>query len=132
MKRIALITLTTLLMISPAVAQDAVRSARSLSLAFANELAAETLKSCKSKGYKVVVAVVDRAGQILPLQRDEDARAHAIELAQKKAYTSAMLGGMPIKSKDEVIGGFGVSGAPGGHLDQECGEVALKALQAKL
>jgi len=40
-----------------------------------------------------------------------------------------LFGGMPIKSKDEVVGGVGFSGAPGGHLDQECSEVALKALR---
>jgi uncharacterized protein GlcG (DUF336 family) len=108
------------------------------------------------------VTVVDRAGQILTTQRDENARAHAIEIAQKMAYTSAMLGcdtgrlnenikndttppsitevngftaligGLPLKSKDEVVGGIGVSGAPGGPLDLACAEAAIKALQSKL
>jgi uncharacterized protein GlcG (DUF336 family) len=109
-----------------------------------------------------VVTVVDRAGQILTTQRDENARAHAIEIAQRKAYTSAMLGydtgrlvenikngttpasitqttgmtaligGLPLKSKDEVVGGIGVSGAPGGHLDLACAEAGMKAVQSKL
>jgi uncharacterized protein GlcG (DUF336 family) len=74
------------------LAQEAITSGRSITLAFANELAAETLKSCRASGYKVVVTIVDRAGQILTTQRDENARAHAIEIAQRKAGTSAMLG----------------------------------------
>ncbi len=144
------------------MAQDATRPMRTVTLAFANELAAATLKKCAADGYNVAVAVVDRAGQLLTLQRSELARAHAIELAQRKAYTSAMLGyetvklvenikngvtppsisqttgftaligGLPLKSKDEVIGGIGVSGAPGGQFDQACADTAVTALQSKL
>ena len=34
-------------------------------------------------------------------------------------------GGLPIKVAGEKIGGIGVGGAPGGHLDQACAQAAI-------
>jgi len=34
-------------------------------------------------------------------------------------------GGLPIKVSDQKIGGIGVGGAPGGHLDQACAQAAI-------
>ncbi|MNG35333.1 hypothetical protein D3C84_1220410 [compost metagenome] len=42
-----------------------------------------------------------------------------------------LAGGMPIKTGDEVIGGIGIGGAPGGHLDQKCAEAALSSVTIK-
>jgi uncharacterized protein GlcG (DUF336 family) len=39
-------------------------------------------------------------------------------------------GGLPIEFDGEVVGGIGVGGAPGGHLDSACGEAGLKAIGA--
>ncbi|NRD73122.1 heme-binding protein [Shewanella sp. VB17] len=39
---------------------------------------------------------------------------------------SLLPGGLPIKYKGKVIGGIGVSGAPGGDLDTACAAAALK------
>jgi len=41
-------------------------------------------------------------------------------------------GGMPIKASKEIVGGLGVSGAPGGHLDDQCVEAALGKVKDKL
>ncbi|WP_257282084.1 heme-binding protein [Endozoicomonas sp. ISHI1] len=35
-------------------------------------------------------------------------------------------GGMPIKVDGQIVGGIGIGGAPGGHLDQACAEQAIK------
>lgn len=35
-------------------------------------------------------------------------------------------GGLPIKVDGQVVGGIGIGGAPGGHLDQACAEQAIK------
>lgn len=41
-------------------------------------------------------------------------------------------GGLPIKVAGEKIGGIGVGGAPGGHLDQACAQAAIdKVLSQK-
>ncbi|MDP5290993.1 heme-binding protein [Oceanimonas sp. CHS3-5] len=37
-------------------------------------------------------------------------------------------GGLPIRVNDQLVGGIGIGGAPGGHLDQACAEAALKAV----
>lgn len=37
-------------------------------------------------------------------------------------------GGMPVFDKKELIGGIGIGGAPGGHLDQACAENAIKSV----
>jgi uncharacterized protein GlcG (DUF336 family) len=147
-----------LLPAAPALAQDGLGSFRSPTMAYAARLAAEAVKSCQGSGYRVVAVVVDRAGQVLALLRDENARGHAIEIATRKAYTSAMvgydtarlatniangttpasitqtsgftglIGGLPIKLGDEVVGAIGVSGAPGGPLDEACAKAAMQAV----
>jgi uncharacterized protein GlcG (DUF336 family) len=41
-------------------------------------------------------------------------------------------GGIAIKANGRIIGGLGVSGAPGGHLDEECGQAALDKIKDQL
>lgn len=38
-------------------------------------------------------------------------------------------GGLPIKIEGEVVGGIGVGGAPGGHLDEACAAAGLASLE---
>lgn len=37
-------------------------------------------------------------------------------------------GGLPIEIEGEVVGGIGVGGAPGGHLDEACAAAGLAVL----
>ncbi|MDH5691680.1 MAG: heme-binding protein [Gammaproteobacteria bacterium] len=39
-------------------------------------------------------------------------------------------GGLPIVMDNEVVGGIGVGGAPGAHLDEACAKAALQAIGA--
>jgi len=86
------------------------------------------------------VAVVDRAGQVLVILRDEQATAQQAEMARRKAYTARMFrtttlefqkrtsdpsyaaqrdiadilalgGGVPIQVGNDTIGGVGSSGS---------------------
>ena len=41
-------------------------------------------------------------------------------------------GGLPIIMGGEVVGGIGVGGAPGGHLDDACAEAGLKSIGAEI
>jgi len=113
---------------------------RNLSLGLAKAIAEATLAECKSKGFSTGAAVVDRAGQVLVMLRDEKATAQVLEMARRKAYTARMFrmstlefqkrtnepqyaaqrdvseilalgGGVPILAGDEVIGGVGSSGS---------------------
>src|SRR5437868_9983326 len=71
-------------------AQEGLVTQRNLSLAMAKTIAEATLAECKSKGFNTAVAVVDRAGQVLVLMRDEQATAQVAEMARRKAYTARM------------------------------------------
>ena len=122
-------------------AQQGLVTQRILSLAMAKSIAEATLAECKSKGFHTAVAVVDRAGQVLVLLRDEQTTAQVAEMARRKAYTARMFrmttaefqkrttpdqplaaqrdiadilalsGGVPIKAGDETIGGVGSAGS---------------------
>jgi uncharacterized protein GlcG (DUF336 family) len=162
MKRILLMSATVIGALASHASLGQVQTERTVSLALANEMVAAAVEACSAKNYNVVATVVDRSGYVKAVQRADNARPHAIDIAQRKAHTAAMLGyetnrlaeniqksvtppsilntpgftsllgGFPIKAGNEVIGGIGVSGAPGGHLDTECVEAALKRVQAKL
>lgn len=144
-----------------AMAQD-IRQEKNISLALASEAATTALQSCKEKGYIVTVAVVDKAGQLKTQLRADGAGPHTIDASRRKAFTSAsarnatssMLenvqknpaaaylpsidgflilgGGIPIRVGDEVIGAIGVSGAPGGHLDDQCAEAGILKIRDRL
>ncbi|TAK05982.1 MAG: heme-binding protein [Candidatus Manganitrophaceae bacterium] len=42
-----------------------------------------------------------------------------------------LAGGLPIAIEGELIGGIGVGGAPGGHLDEACAKAGLESLSEK-
>jgi uncharacterized protein GlcG (DUF336 family) len=114
---------------------------RNLSLPMAKAIAEATLAECKSKGFNTSAAVVDRAGQVMVLLRDEQASPQTAEMARRKAYTARMFristmefqkrttpdspqaaqrdladilalsGGVPIKVGDDTIGAVGSAGS---------------------
>jgi uncharacterized protein GlcG (DUF336 family) len=144
-----------LIMPGRAAAQGVVTE-RNLSLAMAKTIAEATLAECKSKGFNTAAAVVDRAGQVLVLLRDEKATAQTIEMARRKAYTARMFrmstlefqkrtadpalaaqrdvseilalgGGVPIQVGTETIGGVASSGS-----SQETDDACARAGIAKV
>ena len=42
------------------------------------------------------------------------------------------VGGLAIKAGDNIIGGLGISGAPGGQFDEECGRAALAKIADRM
>ena len=132
-------------------------SQHNLSLAIAKTIAEATIAACKEKGYSTAAAVVDRAGQVLVILRDEQATAQTAEMARRKAYTARMFrtttlefqkrtgadpsltpqrevadilalgGGAPIQFGKETIGGVGSSGS-----NQEMDDACAKAGIAKV
>ena len=117
---------------------------------------------CQKAGYTVAVAVVDRSGYALALLRDPLAGAHTVNTAIGKASTAvsfrldtaelaretqagrpqsgirelpgivAAAGGMPIRAKGALVGGIGVSGAPGGEADDACAKAGIAAINDAL
>jgi uncharacterized protein GlcG (DUF336 family) len=129
---------------------------RNLSLALAKTIAEAALAECQGKGYHTAVAVVDRAGQVLVILRDEQGTAQQVEMARRKAYTARMFrtttlefqkrtadpslmpqrdvadilalgGGVPIQVGSDTIGGVGSSGS-----SQETDDGCAKAGIAKV
>lgn len=120
------------------------------------------LTSCRDAGYQVAVAVVDRSGVPQVILRDRFAGAHTPPTAAGKAWTAVSFrtntaelqalsspgqpasgirnlpgvvtlgGGMKIEAAGSIVGGIGVSGAPGGHLDDACAEAGIKAIRDQL
>lgn len=138
------------------------RTERNISLVLANEAALAAVADCAAKGYTVSAAVVDRAAQLKALARGDNAGPHTIDSSRRKAYTSASLrvgttpllelsqknpgaanlgqidgfmlvgGGLPIRAGNEVVGGIGVGGAPGGHLDDACAQAGIDKIKDRL
>ncbi|MCR6632872.1 MAG: heme-binding protein [Magnetospirillum sp.] len=117
-------------------------------------IAQTAYNSCGQQGYKVSVHVVGREGQVLAAVRGDGTGPHTFENSLRKAYTArtfrvpsgdfaqrikdnptsgavhlanvvAAQGALPIKAGDEVIGGVGVSGAPGGDKDEVCAKAGI-------
>ena len=154
--RTSVIALAALLVaIGPATPQGLITQ-RNLSLPMAKTIAEATIAACKAKGFSTAVAVVDRAGQVMVILRDEQATAQQVEMARRKAYTArvfrtstlefqkrtsdpayaaqrdlpdilALGGGVPIQVGDDVIGGVASSGA-----NQENDDACAKAGVAKV
>jgi uncharacterized protein GlcG (DUF336 family) len=147
----------------PALADDSATVVyKSLSPEVALEAAQAALKQCRTNGFQVAVAVVDRFGQPQVLLRDRFAGLPAADTATSKAYTAlsfhaatsdlaksiqsgqmssglaqlphiAMLaGGLVIEAGGTLLGGIGVSGAPGGDKDEACAKAGLDAIRDKI
>ena len=141
---------------------EGLRSFRVMKPETALDLARAALEGCRSRGYQVAVAVVDRFGVTQVVLRDELAGAHTPETAWRKAWTAvsfrtdtlalaeltqageaasgirqvsgAMMvgGGIPVEAAGEMVGGVGVSGAPGGDADAECAAAGIEAVSDAL
>jgi len=133
-----------------------------LNLETAQELANATLKACREGGYQVAVAVVDRFGNTQVLLRDRFAGPHTTETARRKAWSAVSFrtdtmalsdltqagkpqsgvrmipgalmagGGVPVEAAGSIVAGVGVSGAPGGQLDDDCARKGMEAIEDKL
>ena len=155
MRRIRLAALASLsvLATSPVLAQ-APQVEKNVSMAMALAIIQGTIEQCTKDGYKVSVVIVDKAGNVAASVRGDGTNPHTMEFGRLKAYTSrtrgqtslefmkltsdpanaylkqipntvAVGGGVPIKAGNEVIGGVGVSGAPGGEKDEVCANAGI-------
>lgn len=128
----------------------------------AHTLARVTLETCREAGYQVTVTVVDRFGTPQVMLRDRFAGVHTIETSRRKAWTAvsfktntmefadlshagealsgirmvsevmAVGGGIPVEAAGSLVGGVGVSGAPGGDLDHDCAQAGIDAIAVDL
>ncbi len=128
---------------------------KDVTLTLANNLATASLAACHAQGRTAVVAVVDRGGNLVAVQRDDNVGPHNTQAAQRKAYTALSTktatrllaerarstpdtenlntvnellllgGGVPLLVEGEVIGAIGVAGAGGAAFDEGCAVAAI-------
>jgi uncharacterized protein GlcG (DUF336 family) len=131
-----------------------------MSLALAEEIAHAAMDKCRADGYPAAISVVDANGDFKVFLRDDKVKAISIDISRRKALTAASYGrtsadvgkgwkangeplvkapdalpaggGVPIKAGNEVIGGVGVVGAPGGDKDEACALAGVAKVADKL
>lgn len=146
------------LAVAAAPALPAPAAQRSVSLEMANALTDAALAACRATNRDAVVAVVDRGGNLIALQRGDSIGPHNTRAAERKAFTALSTktgttalakraatdpgsrnlanvpellllgGGLPIVYAGEVIGGIGVAGSGGSASDEQCASAALAIL----
>jgi uncharacterized protein GlcG (DUF336 family) len=139
-------------------AQKMLATYSTLTTVAAQRAAQAAFDRCSKDGYTVTVAVVDRGGQPLALLRDNLAGPHTVNTAIRKAASAvsfrvdtaelasqtqagrpqsgiralpnvvAIAGGIMVQAKGSLVGGIGVSGAPGGEADEVCAKAGLAAI----
>jgi uncharacterized protein GlcG (DUF336 family) len=161
MKPSLLSALCAAFLVSQAHAQGLLQTHR-ISADLANQAVAAVVAKCASQGYAVTGALVDADGVQQAVLRGNGAGASTLDSAFAKAYTSVtfktdttavversktapllanlfklphlllLSGGIVIKVGDEVIGGIGAAGAPGGDLDEACARAGLDKIKDQL
>lgn len=159
MKARSCIFLCATLLGSTALAQDATHTVKMMTPETALQAAQAALKKCRDDGFQVTVAVVDRGGMTQVVLRDRFAGAHTLRMAVDKAWTAvsfrtnsadlmkatqpgtpqaairnrprvaAVAGGLMIEGGGALLGGIGVSGAPGGDRDDVCARAGIAAIR---
>lgn len=135
---------------------------RVMTTELALKAAQAALAACRDKDYQVSVAVVDRAGNVQVLLRDRFAGQHTPNTATGKAWTAVSFrtnttelnrlieageipeslrnipgtvivgGGIRVEAAGSMVGGIGVSGAPGGEADEACANAGMEAITEML
>lgn len=141
---------------------DALVTFHAMKPEIALELAQAALTLCRDAGYQVAVAIADRAGTPQVVLRDQYAGAHTVDTALRKAWTAVSFrtatlelsdaivdnkvmahlpnvtqalplgGGVPVLAGGTLVGGVGISGAPGPDIDHDCAVKAIETIQDKL
>jgi len=128
-------------------------SVKRLTMETALKIAQGTIDACRKKGIQVGVTVVDRSGNTQVVLRDVLAPDLTLGISYQKAYTAVSFlaatsaltsqgksalahvdnmffgaGGLPVQAAGQFLGAVGVSGAPGGEIDEECAQAGLEAV----
>ena len=146
-------------LVSTAQAEDMI-SVKTIGMELARDIASEAVLACRKMGYQVSAVVVDRNGNIRAALRDDLASRFTLQIAEEKANAAIMSGissGQFVKSRSDIqqelnhvdglimmqggepvlaggsrLGAVGVSGAPGGDLDEKCAKEALEKFEERL
>jgi uncharacterized protein GlcG (DUF336 family) len=148
--------------LSGSASAQGVLTVKDVSLGLAQAIAQGTIEQCRKDGFRVTVTVMNRAGQVVVVMRDDGTSPHTVDTSRRKAYTAVAMrrpiselgqmiasnpgaaglkdisdvivlnGGLPIRAGAEVIGSVGVGGAPSGDRDEACAKAALDQVADQL
>jgi uncharacterized protein GlcG (DUF336 family) len=150
---LAVLAAASVIATGPALAQ-APQMEKNVSMAMTIAIMQGAIEQCTKDGFKVSVVIVDKGGNVAASVRGDGTAPHTMEFARMKAYTArtrnqtslqtmklledpanafirqipnvvGVGGGVPIRAGTEVIGGIGVSGAPGGEKDEVCANAGI-------
>jgi uncharacterized protein GlcG (DUF336 family) len=133
---------------------------RTIGMELARDLADQAVQACRKQGFQVSAVVVDRNGLLQAALRDDLASRFTLQIAEEKANSVIlsgmnsgefrnnredirpelnhmrgiiiMQGGLPVEIAGSRVGAIGVSGAPGGDLDERCAQQALEELAERI
>jgi uncharacterized protein GlcG (DUF336 family) len=158
--KLAILASVSMFAAAPAFAQ-APQVEKNVSMGLSLAIIQGVIEQCTKDGYKVSVTIVDKSGNVAAQLRGDGTSPHTMEFSRLKAYTArtrnqtslqtmkqledpamsflrqipgvvGVGGGVPIRAGNEVIGGVGVSGAPGGEKDEVCANAGLAKVEAAL
>lgn len=160
MKFLNKLSMLYLLLSGSAVAAQGLVTTKLLSLDMAQSIAEAAIKACRKDGYQVSVVVTDRSGEPMVVMRDVYSNRYFTELAHGKTNAVIMgntssadlrsnradmvnelnlldgvmvlAGGLPVQVAGSLVGAVGVSGAPGGDLDEACARAGIEAVEEEL
>ena len=142
------------------VSANDVINVKRMTMELARDIATASVEACRADGYQVTAVVVDRSGDVQAVLRDvlaprftyqiardkaaavilsgvksSDFRANRQDIRMEMNHVDGILvleGGVPIEAAGYFVGAVGVSGAPGGHLDEVCALKAIETVQERL
>lgn len=154
-----LISIVTTMMCTFVNAGDSV-TVKTIGMELARDIANESIVACRKAGYQVSAVVVDRSGIVQAMLRDDLASRFTLQIAREKANSVIlsglnsgafrqmrsdirpelnhmddliiMQGALPIEIAGSRIGAIGVSGAPGGDIDEQCAKQAINKYRDRL
>ena len=159
-KLLSAISAVLFLLLGSASARAQLVTRHVVSLAEAQRLTAAGRTIAAERDRDIVVAVVDRNGDVILIERMDEADVGSVVIAQGKALTAARLkqptrvaeeainggrpalatlfaggvfvkGGLPIVVNGEVVGGIGCSGSNNSQIDEEICMAALEVLRTR-
>jgi uncharacterized protein GlcG (DUF336 family) len=148
--------------LSSSAGAQGVVTVKDVSLGLAQAIAQGAVEQCRKDGFRVTATVMNRAGQVIVVLRDDGSSPHTVDTSRRKAYTSVALrrssselgqviagnpalaglkdisgvivlgGGLPIRVGNEVIGSVGVGGSPSPDKDEVCAKAGLDQVADQL
>jgi uncharacterized protein GlcG (DUF336 family) len=160
MKKLTTLVTGLVLAAAGAACAEGLVQVKLLSLDMARSISEASIEACRKEGYQVSVVVTDRSGEPLVVMRDIYSNRYFTQLALGKANAVIMAntssaellrnradmvnelnlldgvmvlaGGVPVQVAGSLVGAVGVSGAPGGDLDEACARAGVEAVQEEL